>query len=202
MESSSDSDSDIALVESIPGSRATPISSSDSDIPQAKITHGSRTAPIPTSNRKQPTLTKLASVGGNLFRKNTNRKNGESYFNPFKEAIVDYSDHTVTLQIGHILAGRGNHRLPRSQPAPTLRRRRRVEHDWRKPDAHTNEHKFVDRSYRYSGFPSEIVSRQQSSWTIILGSTLEPKVLDSTPEETHPVATQPRFTFRPPAFLC
>ena len=34
------------------------------------------------------------------------------------------------------------------------------------------------------------------------GSALEPRVLDSTPEETHPVATQPTSTIRPPAFLC
>ena len=63
---------------------------------------------------------------------------------------------------------RGNHPLPRNQPEPTLRKKDQWEVDWRKPDAHTNDHKFVDRSYRHSRFPSEIVSRQQSSWTIIL----------------------------------
>ena len=34
------------------------------------------------------------------------------------------------------------------------------------------------------------------------GSALEPILLESTPEETHPVATQPTSTIRPPAFLC
>ena len=48
--------------------------------------------------------------------------------------------------------------------------------DWRKPDAHTNDHKFVDRSYRHSRFPSEIVSKQQSSWTIILRILSRPNI--------------------------
>ena len=43
---------------------------------------------------------------GNLFSKNTNLKNGELFFNPFKEAILDSSDHTVTLENGHKLAGK------------------------------------------------------------------------------------------------
>ena len=89
--------SDIPLARITHGSRATPIFSSDSDNPLAKITHGSRATPIPICNRKRPSLAKLATAGSNLFL-----CNGESYFNPFNEAIVDSSKHAVTLENGHI----------------------------------------------------------------------------------------------------
>ena len=64
-------------------------------------THGNRATPIPISNRKRPTLAKFATAGDNFLK-----YIGESYFNPFKEAIVDSSYHTVTLEIEHILAGK------------------------------------------------------------------------------------------------
>ena len=104
----SSSDSDIPMIKIIQGSRATLIFSSDSDIPMAKITHGSRANPVifsdsdiplTISHRKRPTLAKMATAGGNLFY-----YIGESHFNPFKEAIVDSSNHTVTLENRHILA--------------------------------------------------------------------------------------------------
>ena len=93
--------SDIPLAKITHGSRATPIFSPDSDIPLAKITHGIRATPIPISNRKRPTLAKLATAGGNLFLCIC-----DSYFNPFKEAVDDSSNHTVTLENGDILAGK------------------------------------------------------------------------------------------------
>ena len=79
-------------------------SSSELDIPLAKISHGNRTTPIPISHRKRPTISKLTTGCNLFFRKNTNQKNEDPYFNPVKEAIVDSSDHTVTLENGHILS--------------------------------------------------------------------------------------------------
>ena len=141
----------------------------------------SRTPPtsIPISIQKRLTLAKW-NTGGNLFRKNTNRTNGEPYFNPVKEAIVDSSDHTVTLENGLILRKSDQaierKRLPSpskilvnthpnnndSSCFPSLAQSYPTEDDqWeldlRKPDARTNDHKFVDRNSRNSGFPSEIV---------------------------------------------
>ena len=78
-------------------------SSSDSDIPPlAKIPHGSRATPNPTYNRNRPTLEKL-TTGDDLFRKNSNRKNGKLYSNLVKETIFNSLDHKVALENGHIL---------------------------------------------------------------------------------------------------
>ena len=48
------------------------------------------------------------------------------------------------------------------------------------------------------------ISSQDSSFPgpSSFGSALDPILLDSIQEETHPVATQPRSTIRLPAFLC
>ena len=76
--------------------------------------------------------------------------------------------------------------------------------DWRKPDAHTNDHKFVDSSYCHSGFPSEIVSRQQSSWTIMLRIRPRPnnggQHTRGNASCCHPAQIYNQT--RPPAFLC
>ena len=78
-------------------------SSSELDIPLAKISQGNQTTAIPISHRKRPTLSKLTNRGNIFLKKKTNQKNGDQYFNPVKEAIVDSSDHTVTLEYEHIL---------------------------------------------------------------------------------------------------
>ena len=52
--------------------------------------------------RGSDTKKKLVA-GGNLYRRATNRKNGEPYFNLVKKDISDSSDHTITLDNGEIL---------------------------------------------------------------------------------------------------
>ena len=42
-------------------------------------------------------------MGGNLYRRPTNRKNGNPYFNLVKKDIIDSSEHSITLDNGHIL---------------------------------------------------------------------------------------------------
>ena len=125
------------------------------------------------------------------------------YFNPFKEAIVDSSNLSVSLENGHILDGKeeivASPEVNQSQPSE---KDDQWEVDWRKPDAHRNDHKFVNRSYRHSGFPSEIVSRQQSTWTIVHRIRSRPNIAGKHTRGNAPVASQPRSTIRPPAFMC
>ena len=109
----------------------------------------------------------------------------------------------VTLQKGHILAGK-------SKPSPPQKSSRA------NPQNKTTSANFT------GGNPTLIQTITNSSTGVIVvpdcpqklskdsslpgppsfGSALEPIVLDSTSEETHPVATQPTSTVRPPAFLC
>ena len=42
-------------------------------------------------------------MGGNLYRKVSNRKNRDPYFNLVKKNIIDTSEHTITLDNGHVL---------------------------------------------------------------------------------------------------
>ena len=42
-------------------------------------------------------------MGGNLYRKVSNRKNRDPYFNLVKKDIIDSSEHTITLDNGHVL---------------------------------------------------------------------------------------------------
>ena len=44
-----------------------------------------------------------AVMGGNLYRKVTNRKNRDPYFSLVKKDIIDSSEHTITLDNGHVL---------------------------------------------------------------------------------------------------
>ena len=53
-------------------------------------------APEPLSKRK-------AVMRGNLYRKVSNRKNRDPYFNLVKRDIIDTSEHTITLDSGHVL---------------------------------------------------------------------------------------------------
>ena len=77
-------------------------SDSEANLPLAKISSGNRTTLIPAAQRTRPSL-KQMTTGGNLFRKNDNRRYGDLFFNPVKEAIVDSSEHTITPKNGHIL---------------------------------------------------------------------------------------------------
>ena len=176
-------------------------SDSDSDIPLAKITHGRKANPIPICNRKRPTLAKLA-IGGNLFRKNSNRKNGESYFNPFKEAIVDSLDHLVTLEKGHILAGKMKSSPPKNSTRANPQKKTTSGNlTGGNPTRTQTITKSLTEVIVIPDFPQKSSDDSSLPGPSSFGSTLEPIVLD-TPEERHPVATQPRSTFRPPALLC
>ena len=42
-------------------------------------------------------------MGGNLYRKVFNRKNRDPYFNQVEKDIIDSSEHTITLDNGHVL---------------------------------------------------------------------------------------------------
>ena len=192
------SDSDIPLARITHGSRATPIFSSDSGIPLAKTTHGSRATPIPICNRKRPSLAKLATAGSNLFY-----CIGKSYFNPFKGGDCWFFEPR-----GHF--GKWTY-LSRNEeiiPYPEINQSQ--------PSEKNTSGKLT------GGNPTLIQTTTNSSTEVIVipeipqkssqdsslpepsssGSALEPILLDSTPEETHPVATQPRSTIRPPTFLC
>ena len=52
-------------------------------------------------SRESDTKKKLVA-GDNLYRRATNRKNGEPYFNLVKKDIIDSSNHTITLDNGHL----------------------------------------------------------------------------------------------------
>ena len=42
-------------------------------------------------------------MGGNLYRKVSNRKNRDLYFNLVKKDIIDSSEHTITFDNGLVL---------------------------------------------------------------------------------------------------
>ena len=42
-------------------------------------------------------------MGGNFIRKVSNRKKSDPYFNLVKKDIIDSSEHTITLDNGHVL---------------------------------------------------------------------------------------------------
>ena len=52
---------------------------------------------------KVPRDTTKPVSGGKYYRRATNRKNWEPHFNLAKEDIIDSSEHTITLDSGHIL---------------------------------------------------------------------------------------------------
>ena len=59
-----------------------------------------------TEGRKQSrslNTTKKVVAGGKLYRRATNRKKWEPYFNLVKKDIIDSSDYTITLDNGHTL---------------------------------------------------------------------------------------------------
>ena len=68
----------------------------------------SRTATLNTNpddikQALEPLAKRKAVMGGNLYRKVSNRKNRDPYFNLVKKDIIDSSEHTLTLDNGHVL---------------------------------------------------------------------------------------------------
>ena len=61
------------------------------------------TIPDDTTRTSDPLGKRKAVTGGNLYRKVSNRKNRDPYFNLVKNDIIDSSEHTVTLDNGHVL---------------------------------------------------------------------------------------------------
>ena len=116
---------------------------------------------------------------------------------------VDSSNRTVTLEKGYILdAKRKSSLLQKSTRANPQKKTTSGNLTGGNPtliqtttNSSTESIVIPDSPQKYS---------QDSSFPghSIFGSALEPKVLDSTPEETHPLATQLRSTVVPPAFFC
>ena len=61
------------------------------------------TTPDVTIRSSEPLAKRKAVMGGNLYNKVSNRKNRDPYFNLVKNDIIDSSEHTVTLDNGHVL---------------------------------------------------------------------------------------------------
>ena len=74
----------------------------EENLPLAR-TFSLRTTPDDTTRTLDPLGKRKAVTGGNLYRKASNRKNGDPYFNLVKKDIIDSSEHTVTLDSGHVL---------------------------------------------------------------------------------------------------
>ena len=51
----------------------------------------------------EPLAKRKSVMGGNLYRKVSNGKNRDPYFNLVKKDIIDSSEHTITLDNGHVL---------------------------------------------------------------------------------------------------
>ena len=68
----------------------------------------SRTATLNTNpddikQASEPLAKRKAVMGVSLYRKVSNRKNRDPYFNLVKKDIIDFSEHTITLDNGHVL---------------------------------------------------------------------------------------------------
>ena len=74
----------------------------EENMPLAR-TFSLHTTPDVTFRTSDPLAKRKAVMGGNLYRKVTNRKNWDPYFNLVKKDIIDSSEHTVTLDNGHVL---------------------------------------------------------------------------------------------------
>ena len=74
----------------------------EENLPLAR-TFSLRTTPEDTTRTLDPLGKRKAVTGGNLYRKVSNRKNGDPYFNLVKKDIIDSSEHTITLDNGHVL---------------------------------------------------------------------------------------------------
>ena len=74
----------------------------EKNMPLAR-TFSLNTTPDVTIRTSEPLAKRKAVMGGNLYRKVSNRKNRDPYFNLVKKDIIDSSEHTVTLDHGHVL---------------------------------------------------------------------------------------------------
>ena len=61
------------------------------------------TTPDDINQTSKPLAKRKSVMGGNLYRKVSNKKNREPYFNLVKKDIIDSSEHTITLDNGHVL---------------------------------------------------------------------------------------------------
>ena len=61
------------------------------------------TTPDDINQFSEPLAKRKAVMGGNLYRKVSNRKNRDPYFNLVYKDIIDSSEHTITLDNGHVL---------------------------------------------------------------------------------------------------
>ena len=61
------------------------------------------TNPDDIKQASEPLAKRKAVMGGNLYRKESNRKNRDPYFILVKKDIIDSSEHTITLDNGHVL---------------------------------------------------------------------------------------------------
>ena len=61
------------------------------------------TNPDDINQTSEPLAKRKAVMGSNLYRKVSNRKNRDPYFNLVKKDIIDSSEHTITLDNGHVL---------------------------------------------------------------------------------------------------
>ena len=74
----------------------------EENMPLAR-TFSLHTTPDATIRTSDPLGKRKAVMGGNFYRKVTNRKNRDPYFNLVKKDIIDSSEHTVTFDNGHVL---------------------------------------------------------------------------------------------------
>ena len=74
----------------------------EDNLPQAR-TVTTNTNPDDNKQASEPLAKRKAVMGGNLYRKVSNRKNRDPYFNLVKKDIIDSSEHTITLNNGHDL---------------------------------------------------------------------------------------------------
>ena len=74
----------------------------EENMPLARI-FSLHTTPGVTIRTSEPLAKRKAVMGGNLYRKVSNTKNRDPYFNLVKKDIIDSSEHTVTLDNGLVL---------------------------------------------------------------------------------------------------
>ena len=74
----------------------------EENLPLAR-TFSLHTTPDDTTRTSDPLGKGKAVTGGNLYRKVSNRENRDPYFNLVKKDIIDFSEHTFTLDNGHVL---------------------------------------------------------------------------------------------------
>ena len=74
----------------------------EENMPLSK-TFNLHTTPDVTIQTSEPLAKRKAVMGRNLYRKVSNRKNRDPYFDLVKKDVIDSTGHTVTLDNGHVL---------------------------------------------------------------------------------------------------